>query len=70
MNYEIVYLNSFFNPFEMKINYSVLLQNLNIVSISLIINFNKICDVKLLKPILTFFLKNHLFTTYFGLQNF
>ena len=40
------------------------------VSISLIINFNKIYNVKLLQPILIFFLKNHLFTTYFGLQDF
>ena len=42
---------------EMKINYSVLLENLNTVSTSLIINFNKIYDVKLLQPILTFFWK-------------
>ena len=52
----------------MKINNSVLLQNLNIFSTSFIINFNKIYDVKILQPILAF-LENHLFTTYFGLQN-
>ena len=60
----------------MKINYSklkfitVITKLKFYVSTSFIINFNKIYDVKILQPILTYFLKNHLFTTYFGLQNF
>ena len=55
----------------MKINYCAITKLEYYVSTSYIINFNKIYDVKILQPILTFyFLKNHLFTTYFGLQNF
>ena len=46
----------------MKINYSVLLQKLEYdVSTSLIINFNKIYDVKLLQPILTLFEKSPIY---------